>query len=104
VSFTPTPPAKASTAARDLAVRSAVAALSSKASARNMSRAVSLWAPPTASTSNTGLSPRKAAAKTGERPRRLAAPAVSPIAVRLQRHANAFSAHSPPATPSGTVT
>jgi hypothetical protein len=63
VSFTPTPAASALAAARDLGFAPALAA-NAALSARISS--MSLWAPPTASTSSTGFRPTNAAANTGE--------------------------------------
>ena len=64
---------------------------------------MSLCAPPTASTSSTGFSPTNAAAHVGECPMRAAARATSATAPRALSTAIALNAHSPPATPSGTI-
>jgi hypothetical protein len=75
--------------------------ISAAASSRRIS--VSLWAPPTASSSSTGLSPTKAAAQRREWPHLPAARAISATAPRLETTATALKAHSPPASPRGAV-
>jgi hypothetical protein len=100
VTLTPTPAANAAAAARG---RAGVAALSTSAAARASSSSVSLWAPPTASTSSTGFRPTNAAAQPGEWPRRAAARATRATAPRLDATAIALNAHSPPASPSGAI-
>ncbi len=100
VTFTATPATSTLAAARQ---RGLVPAVSASATASSNSSSVSLWAPPTASTRTTGLSPTNAAAQRAEWPARAAARAISAIAPRLHSAENAFSTHSPPASPSGAV-
>jgi hypothetical protein len=100
VTFTPTPATSAAAPARS---RGLAPAVSASASASTSMISVSLCAPPTASTSRTGFRPAKAAAKRGECPSRRAARAISATAPRLEAAATTFSAHSPPAMPSGAV-
>lgn len=64
---------------------------------------VSLWAPPTVSTSKMGFKPRNAAADLAQPPRRAAARAVNQTAPRLASTAAPFAAHSAPARLSGVV-
>ncbi|MCW3034219.1 MAG: hypothetical protein QOK19_734 [Solirubrobacteraceae bacterium] len=64
---------------------------------------MSLWAPPTASTSSTGFSPTKTVANAAERPSLEAVRAVSQTAPRLHSAVRTFSVHSAPASPSGAV-
>jgi len=64
---------------------------------------VSLWAPPSASSSSTGFSPTNTAAAVAERPIFAAARAISATAPRLVIKAIAFSVQIPPATPSGAI-
>jgi hypothetical protein len=78
-------------------------AVSERASASTSTISVSLWAPPSASTSITGFSPTNAAAQRREEPSRPAARAQSATAPRVEATATAFSAHSAPATPSGAT-
>jgi hypothetical protein len=78
-----------------------VSAVSSSAPANTSSTSASLWAPPTASSSVTGFKPTNAAAHFPERPILSAARAISATAPRLAATATAFSAHRPPASPSG---
>ena len=78
-------------------------AVSTKAAASTSTISVSLWAPPTASTSSTGLRPTNAAAQRRDEPRRPAARATSATAPRLDATASALNAHSAPATPSGAT-
>jgi hypothetical protein len=94
------PTASAAAPARKRAFAPAVSA-SAAASIKMIS--VSLCAPPTASTSSTGLSPTNALAQRREWPSRPAARAISAIAPRLLATAIALNAHSEPPTPSGTV-
>jgi hypothetical protein len=63
------------------------------------STSVSLWTPPTASSSMTGFRPTNTAAAFAERPILLAALAVRETAPRLDATATALSAHKPPAKP-----
>ncbi len=99
VTFTPTP---ATSVAAAEPKRGAVPAVSASAAESASRINVSLWAPPTASTSSTGLSPTKAAAQRRDCPRRPAARAISVTAPRLDSTASALNAHSPPDSPSGT--
>jgi hypothetical protein len=99
VTFTPTPATSVAAPARKRGAEPAVST-SAPDSASNIS--VSLCAPPTASTSSTGLSPTNAAAQRRESPRLPAARATSATAPRLLSTASALNAHSPPLSPSGT--
>ncbi len=64
---------------------------------------VSLCAPPTASTSSTGLSPTKLAAQRPLRPSLCTVRPIRATAARLESAATALNAHSPLASPSGAV-
>jgi hypothetical protein len=70
----PTPATSAAAPARN---RGLAPALKSSAPASANNSIVSLWAPPTVSTSSTGFRPTNAAVHAGERPRRAAARASS---------------------------
>ncbi|MEA2139971.1 MAG: hypothetical protein QOC91_70 [Solirubrobacteraceae bacterium] len=96
----PTPTTSAAAAVRK---RGLAPAVSASAAASTIISSVSLWAPPTASTSSTGFSPTNAAAQRRECPSLPAARATSAIAARLEATATALNAHSPPASPSGAV-
>jgi hypothetical protein len=98
LSFTPMPATSAAAAPR---MRGSVPADSTSAPASAASTSVSLWAPPTASTSSTGFRPTNAAAQRRETPRRPAACAVRATAARLPAAAATFSSHSPAARPAG---
>lgn len=98
--FTPTPTVSVTAAERN---RGLVAAVIASASASSIIVSVSMCALPTASTSSVGFSPTKAAAPRMEWFKALAARAISATAVRLESAATAFSAQSPPASPSGAV-
>jgi len=100
VILTPTPATRVAAPAR---MRGFAPVDSASAPASSSRINVSLCAPPTASDSSTGLRPTKAIAQRAEWPRRAAVRAISATAPRLERTATAFSAHSPPASPSGTV-
>jgi hypothetical protein len=126
VTFTAIPATSAAAPARK---RGLAPAVNSSAAASASSSSVSLWSPPTASSSRTGLRPTKAAVKRAERPsRNLRKTRLSPsgaaetpaegssdiasfpdarlnsaIATRLVATASAFNAHSPPASPSGAI-
>ena len=99
-SFTPTPAASAAALAF---ARGVARAPSASAPAIASITSVSLCAPPTPSSSSTGLSPTNAAAHRPERPSALAACATSAIAARLASAEMTFSAHSPPPRPSGAA-
>jgi hypothetical protein len=108
--FTPTPTTSTAAEARSrrtppvvrgLRPISAVPAASASAAEITSSTSVSLWAPPAANSSRTGFRPTNAAAALAERPILLAALAVKATAARLVVSATAFSAHKPPASPSG---
>lgn len=100
--FTPTPAASTAAAARRLRAppASATPAASASAPASTSSTSVSLWAPPTASSSSTGFKPTNTAAAFADRPIFVAALAVRATAPRLEATATALSAHRPPAKPS----
>ena len=83
--------------------RGAVPAASASAQASRSSTSVSLWAPPSASSSSTGFRPTNTAAVFAERPIFAAALAVRATAPRLVITAIAFSVQIPPATPSGAI-
>jgi hypothetical protein len=100
VTLIATPATSAAAPARQ---RGFVPAVSISAAPSASSSSVSLWAPPTASTSSTGFSPTKAAAKRGDWPCLAAARAISATAPRLAATAIPFSAHSPAASPSGAI-
>jgi hypothetical protein len=100
VSLMPTPPARAAIPPR---TRGELPAVNASASAVSSITSVSLWAPPTAITSSTGLSPTNAAAQRPSCPSRLAARAISAIAARLDAPATALNAHSPVASENGAV-
>jgi hypothetical protein len=123
----------ATSAAAPARKRGLAPAVNSSAAASASSSRVSLWSPPTASSSSTGFRPTKAAVKRAERPpsstvgkpralatlasaaealragrladsaSRPAALLSSAIAARLVATASAFNAHSPPASPSGAI-
>jgi hypothetical protein len=121
----------ATSAAAPARKRGLAPAVNSSAAASASSSSVSLWSPPTASSSSAGFRPTKAAVKRAERPpssavpkprepaasaagvpraRRLADSASRPaallssaIAARLVATASVFNAHSPPASPSGAI-
>ena len=119
----------ATSAAAPARKRGLAPAVNSSAAASASSSNVSLWSPPTASSSSTGFRPTKAAVKRAERPLRnvrktrlppsgaTGTPAEgfsdiasfpdarlsSVIAARLLATASALSAHSPPARPSGAI-
>ncbi len=113
----------ATSAAAPARKRGLAPAVNSSAAASASSSSVSLWSPPTASSSSTGFRPTKAAVKRAERPRssavrkspglsvlasadRASRPAAllsSAIAARLVATASVFNAHSPPASPSGAI-
>jgi hypothetical protein len=96
-------PMPATSAAAPARKRGLVPAVSSSAAAKASSSSVSLWSPPTASSSSTGFRPTNAAAKRGEWPCLVAARVTSAIAARLEATASAFKAHSPPASPNGAI-
>ena len=96
--FTPTPTASVAAPARIRGLAPAVIAI---ASASSSMTSVSMWSLPTASTSSAGFRPTNAAAQRADWPRRFAARAIRATAPRLEHTAIVFSAHSPPASPSG---
>jgi hypothetical protein len=115
VTLTANPATSAAAPARK---RGLAPAVSTSAPASASSNSVSLWSPPTASSSSTGFRPTNAAVKRAEwRPgtvRKPPAPSSdrasfpdarlnSAIAARLVATASPFNAHSPPATPSGAI-
>ena len=93
----------ATSAAAPARKRGLAPAVNSSAAASASSSSVSLWSPPTASSSSTGFRPTKAAAKRRECPSFPHARLTSAIAARLVATASAFNAHRPPASPSGTI-
>jgi hypothetical protein len=95
-------PMPATSAAAPARRRGLAPALASSAPASASSSIVSLWAPPTVSTSSTGFRPTNAALQAGEWPRRAAARASSHTAASAHAAARILYAHRPPATPSGT--
>ncbi len=96
-------PIPATSAAAPARKRGLAPAVNSSAAASASNWSVSLWAPPTASTSSTGFRPTKATAKRGEWPSLVAARATSATAPRLEATASTFNAHNPPASPSGAI-
>ena len=96
-------PIPATSAAAPARKRGLAPAVNSSAAASASSWSVSLWAPPTASTSSTGFRPTKAAAQRGECPHLAAARATSATAPRLAATMIALNAHNPPASPSGAI-
>ena len=123
----------ATSAAAPARKRGLAPAVNSSAAASASSSSVSLWSPPTASSSSTGFRPTKAAVKRAARPPSSAVPKPrgasasasmaeamragrsadsasrpaallsSAIAARLVATASVFNAHSPPASPSGAI-
>jgi hypothetical protein len=93
----------ATSAAAPARKRGFAPAVSSSAAPSASNSSVSLWAPPTASSSSTGFRPTKAAVKRGELPCLADARVTSAIAARLVASARAFNVHNPPASPSGAI-
>ncbi len=93
----------ASAPAPAVALARVAPAASARAPAKASSTSVSLCAPPTANSSNTGFRPTNADATFAERPILCAACAVSAVAPRLAVTATAFSVHRPTASPSGAT-